>query len=54
MSYDLDGKKILICINVVKYGRFGEHPSRDRIGSDRDEKTIIDTFKDRIYRQFIG
>ena len=46
MSYNLDGKKIFICINVEKYGN-----GHDRIGSDRDEKIIIDTFKDRIYRQ---
>ena len=46
MSYDLDGKKILICVNVLKYG-YG----RDRIGSEKDEKIIIDTFKDRINRQ---
>ena len=52
MSYDLDGKKILICINVKKYplnpdtGR-----SRDRYGSEKDEKAIIQTFKEGIYRE---
>ena len=52
MSYDLDGEKILICINVEKYpldpdtGR-----SRDRYGSEKDENAIIETFKERIYRQ---
>ena len=44
MSYDLNGKKILICINVFKYGA-----GRDRIGSEKDEQTIIDTFKERVY-----
>ena len=44
MSYDLNGKKILICINVLKYGA-----GRDRIGSEKDEQTIIDTFKERVY-----
>ena len=48
--YDLDGTKILLCINVKKYpldpdtGR-----SRDRNGSEIDEKAIIETFKERIY-----
>ena len=44
MSYDLDGKKILICVNVLEY----TPRSRDRIGSEKDEKTIIETFKERI------
>ena len=53
--YDLDGTKILICINVKKYppdpdtGR-----SRDRYGSEKDEKAIIETFKERIYRQLLS
>ena len=48
--YDLDGTKILLCINVKTYppdpdtGR-----SRDRYGSEKDEKAIIQTFKERIY-----
>ena len=51
--YDLDGTKILICINVKKYppdpdtGR-----SRDRYGSEKDEKAIIETFKERIYKSY--
>ena len=47
MSYDLNGNKILICINVFKYGA-----DRDRIGSEKDEQTIIDTFKERIYLRY--
>ena len=43
MSYDLEGEKILICVNVLEYGN-----GRDRIGSEKDEKTIIETFKERI------
>ena len=43
MSYDLEGEKILICVNVEKYGG-----SRDRYGSEKDEKAIIETFKGRI------
>ena len=43
MSYDLNGRKILICVNVVKYGS-----GRDRKGSEKDEKSIINTFQDRI------
>ena len=48
--YDLNGTKILLCINVKTYppdpdtGR-----SRDRYGSEKDEKAIIQTFKERIY-----
>ena len=48
MSYDLDGKKILICINVEKYGCGRDDQFRHRIGSEKDEKTIIETFKERI------
>ena len=53
--YDLDGTKILLCINVKKYppdpntGR-----SRDRNGSEKDEKAIIETFKERIYRKLLS
>ena len=53
--YDLDGTKILICINVKKYppdpntGR-----SRDRYGSERDEQAIIETFQERIYSQLLS
>ena len=51
MSYDLDGEKIFICINVQKYVPAADGESRDRTGSEQDEKTIIDTFKDRVYKQ---
>ena len=53
--YDLDGTKILLCINVKEYpldpntGR-----SRDRNGSEKDEKAIIETFKERIYRKLLS
>ena len=53
--YDLNGTKILLCINVKKYppdpntGR-----SRDRNGSEKDEKAIIETFKERIYRKLLS
>ena len=52
MSYDLDGKKILICINVKKYPLNPDTgQSRDRYGSEKDEKAIIKTFKEGIYRE---
>ena len=53
--YDLDGTKILLCINVKRYrpnpntGR-----SRDRYGSEKDEEAIIETFKERIYRKLLS
>ena len=46
--YDLDGRKILICVNVLKYGYGRDGQLRDRIGSEKDEKTIIETFEERI------
>ena len=50
--YDLDGTKILLCINVKKYPDTGR--SRDRYGSEKDEKAIIETFKERIYRKILS
>ena len=47
--YDLDGTKILICVNVEKYSPHPDGRSRDRFGSEKDEKMIIETFKERIY-----
>ena len=53
--YDLDGRKILICINVKKYPRDPDTGlSRDRYGSEKDEKAIIETFKERIYRKLFS
>ena len=53
--YDLDGTKILICINVKTYPPDPDTGhSRDRYGSGKDEKTIIETFKERIYRKLLS
>ena len=43
MSYDLNGRKLLILINVQNYS-----DGRDRIGANIDEKNIIKTFEDRV------
>ena len=52
--YDLDGTKILLCINVKKYPLDPDGRSRDRHGSEKDEKAIIETFKERIYRKLLS
>ena len=44
MSYNLQGKKYLICINVIRY----DGPTRDRNGAEADEDKLIDTFKDSV------
>ena len=54
--YDLEGKKVLLCINVSKYKpRYDEYNrkwiDRNRYGSEIDEAAIIKTFKERIYSQ---
>ena len=41
MGYDLNGKKLLLCVNVIKYPGF----KRDRNGTEADERNIINTFK---------
>ena len=41
MGYDLNGKKVLLSVNVTKYPGF----NRDRNGSEADERNIINTFK---------
>ena len=41
MGYDLNGKKLLLCVNVIKYPGF----KRDRNGTEADEKNVINTFK---------
>ena len=47
MSYNLNGKKILIYVNVTKYD------SKDhRRGADVDERKIVDTFKEKVYLYF--
>ena len=54
-SYDLDGTKILLCINVKRYPPDPETGrSCDRDGSEKDEKAIIQTFKERIYRKLLS
>ena len=52
--YDLDGTKILICINVKKYPLDPDGRSQDRFGSEKDEKAIIETFKERIYKTLLS
>lgn len=41
MGFDLNGKKLLLCVNVIKYPGF----KRDRDGTEADERNIINTFK---------
>ena len=41
MGYDLNGKRLLLSFNVIKYPGF----KRDRNGSENDERNIINTFK---------
>ena len=48
--YDLEGEKVLLCINVRKY-KPRDGRSRNRNGSEKDEDAIIKTFKERIYSQ---
>ena len=50
--YDLDGEKVLLCINVKKYKPHPDGRSRNRNGSEIDEEAIIKTFKEGIYRQY--
>ena len=40
MGYDLNGKKYILSVNIVKY--IGVN--RDRVGSDGDERAILNTF----------
>ena len=54
--YPLEGKKVLLCINVSKYKPHYDEDNqslidRNRYGSEKDEQAIIKTFKERIYRQ---
>ena len=46
MSYDLVGKKILICVNVEEY----KNSKRNRHGSDKDFRKIVETFEERVFR----
>ena len=46
MGYDLNGKKVLVSVNVTKYPGF----NRDRNGSEADERNIINTFKVNILK----
>ena len=46
MAYDLNGKKYILSVNIVKYTGI----NRDRIGTEKDERAIIDTFKVGKYR----
>ena len=41
MGYDLNGEKLILSVNVVKF--YG--PNQDRIGTEADEERIIQTFK---------
>lgn len=43
MSYDLDGEKYILSINVKQYDR-----KRDRDGSQIDEKNVLNTFKEKV------
>ena len=41
MGYDLNGEKLILSVNVVKF--YGSN--QDRIGTEADEEKIIQTFK---------
>ena len=43
MSYDLQGKKLLICVNVMNYDNLDY-----RQGAQADENLLVDTFKDSV------
>ena len=48
MGYDLNGKRYILSVNVIKYIGI----NRDRNGSENDERNIIDTFKVRTQREW--
>ena len=41
MGYDINGKKLILSVNVVKFDGLNQ----DRIGTEVDEEKIIKTFK---------
>ena len=41
MGYDLNGKKLILSVNVVKFDGLNQ----DRIGTEVDEEKIIKTFQ---------
>ena len=41
MSYDLNGDKYFICINITKY----DDNSQNRIGAEINTQKLIETFK---------
>ena len=47
MSYNLNGRKILIVINVRKYVKI-----EDREGSENDYELVLKTFKGRVASNF--
>ena len=49
MSYDLDGEKYILSINVIQYDRRAANGrKRDRDGSQIDEKNVLNTFKEKV------
>ena len=48
MAYDLNGKKYILSVNIVKYTGI----NRDRIGTENDEEAIIKTFEVSLYAQY--
>ena len=49
MSYDLNGKKYILSINVQKYDLLAGEKRRDRDGSEIDEKNLVETFQDWVH-----
>ena len=49
MSYDLDGEKYILSINVIQFDRLtADGRKRDRDGSQIDEKNVVNTFKEKV------
>ena len=44
MSYNLDGKKYFICINITEY----DDKNQNRIGAERNTQRLIETFQNGV------
>ena len=44
ISYDLDGDKYLICINITEY----DDANKNRSGAERNTQKLVETFQDGV------
>lgn len=52
MSYDLNGKKYILSINVKQYDLLAANGrKRDRDGSEIDESNVVETFQDKVRQE---